>query len=270
MMSRSTRKSFRTVKNKRIGKVVIFVEGNVSEVDCFSNIFDRLLGYRVIRKTRSDKSISSIEELKSDKSSSVVTIANTKSSSPKSIYDCAFRDELFRELHERYKIDSKNCRVYYVWDRDRRSNKDSLMRRLLADLCNPFENLNFENGMIVLSFPCYESYLLSNFEDREYIDKCPKKYISGLKKKIYKPKNFSNRTLRRAASIMEKRLEKLGIDSVNYGDYYAVNRLAYDAEEQIYDNNMHNGIRQYMLLSMVSIILLDLGILVYGSKDDDN
>lgn len=49
-------------------------------------------------------------------------------------------------------------------------------------LTNPYENKNFEKGLLLLNYPCCEAYTISLFEKNKFeIEKNIKKYVSANK-----------------------------------------------------------------------------------------
>lgn len=91
---------------------------------------------------------------------------NAKESSIKNIdRDNGFLDNLFMELIENYDFDVDNAAIYYLFDRDSRSNTDAtFIEGLLSVLVNSRDNDSFDRqGILLLSYPSIESFTLSNF-----------------------------------------------------------------------------------------------------------
>ena len=154
-----------------------------------------------------------------------------------------------------------NAAVYYLFDRDSESNTDSkFILDLLTTLKNSQENENnMMGGLLILSYPSIEAYEVSNFIDDSF--KMDAKLGSDVKEYIYK-------------NAKQISMNKIDEDSVIHGcmelmQYMRENNIEFDIdnisdasikifgeEEKYFQNN-----QTYFLLSMMSCILLDLGIL---------
>lgn len=107
-------------KNKRIGKILLIVEGGKHEFSLIKKIFEDILGYKRIEKRRTK---ATYYESQTD-SHSIVAVINTKTSNIGSINEKEYLDRIFIELLERYDFDVNNAAVYYLFDRDPKSNVD--------------------------------------------------------------------------------------------------------------------------------------------------
>ncbi|WP_303797281.1 hypothetical protein [Ruminococcus flavefaciens] len=74
-----------------------------------------------------------------------------------------FLDNLFKELIEKYDFDIDNAAIFYIYDRDDRSNTDNaFIENLLSKLGNSRDNPDYgRQGLLLLSYPSIESFTLS-------------------------------------------------------------------------------------------------------------
>ena len=250
-------KSLKIKLKKSIGTVLIVVEGAVDEFDLFDMIFRKILHYNLITKSRNKKEFREYNEyVMNDNKNSRVIIINTSNSNIGSIKDDDnYRNELYKILYEKYSIDSKNIPIYFIWDRDNGSNTDKrLIKNLLSKLNDPYENDNYENGLLLLSYPCIESYLVTCLEkNKMYETKHLKDYIA---EKSYKVADLNRYKVRDGAIDLIKKLNFLGYKDFTVDDIKNINKDVFEKEEELYKKN-----NQYLILSFVSYILLDLGII---------
>ena len=164
MECQNTIKSLKINIKKNIGSVLIIVEGQF-EFDLLKHIFVNILHYKYIEKSRNQKIFKSYDKfvMKGNENSSIIVI-NSKNSNLSSIKkDKDYLNELFKYLYVEYGIDIKNIHVYFIWDRDNKSNPVGVTKELLSKFGNSLENKNEEmNGLLLLSYPCIESYIISN------------------------------------------------------------------------------------------------------------
>lgn len=245
------------IKNKRIGKILLIVEGGKHEFSLIKKIFEDILGYKRIEKRRTK---ATYYESQTD-SHSVVAVINTKTSNINSINEREYLDEIFSELIERYDFDVNNAAIYYLFDRDPKSNVDSkLILNLIRTLKNSRENEeNMMGGMLILSYPSIEAYEVSNFKDMSYklfekLGENVKEYINDNANQISMNK-ISEESVVHAGLELEKYMEEAGIIP-DFDDFSETNEKVFQEEEKCFKNK-----EAYFLLSMMSCILLDLGIL---------
>lgn len=257
MNYQDTTKSLKINFNKPIGTVVLVVEGEKDEFVLFQKIFCNILHYRLITHTRRSRKFKEYNEFVSSKNrDSKIIVLNTSESNIGKICDDSYRNEVFKLLYQKYDIDIKNVPVYYVWDRDASSNQAELTKHLLSILTHPYDNGNYENGLLLLSYPAIESYLIANFEKSKWNILEPlKKYV---KKKMFYITYFNQHTILCAALEMIKGLQKLGVRDFHIDEMKRINMEVFELEENYYSNHQY-----YFLLSLVSILFLDLGILSF-------
>lgn len=167
-------------RDKRIGRVLFIVEGGRYEFNLLKRIFCELLGYEYLEKRRNQP-----EQFISGKDPySMIAVVNTRESNIKDITDHEeYLDEIFEFLLEKYQFPVDQSAIYYLFDRDPRSNKDpQRIKTYIATLKNPYENEGaLKAGQLLLSYPSAESYIISGFEENTY----QKRFKLGKKAKSY-------------------------------------------------------------------------------------
>lgn len=150
-------------KNKHIGRVLFIVEGSHTEFSILRRIFCSLLGYSYIEKRRNKPTYFTSTK---DRFSQVAII-NTRESNIRDISENeSYLDDVFDVLREQYQFPVDQSAIYYLFDRDPKSNTDSeLIKTYILSLANPYENGDYKAGQLLLCYPSIESYIVSNFRD---------------------------------------------------------------------------------------------------------
>ncbi len=247
-------------KDKNIGNVLFIVEGASTEFKLLHYIFTKILGYKCETYNRQKKYRKSIGKIKN----SSVFVINTKNTCIKSIIeDKGHIDELYNILRTEYHFDIDKAIVFYLFDRDVKSNTNvDLIKCLLRDFSNPLDNDNYERqGLILLSHPSIESYTISNYIDNTY----HLQFATGTEVKNYmkndlkiSPNQFKLNcdNLINAVKEMEKALNNFGIRSYNLDNFRDTNIKVFKKQEDNYSQY-----KKYHLLSLLSIAFLYLGII---------
>ena len=150
-------------KNKSIGRVLFIVEGSRTEFSILRRIFCNILGYSYIEKRRNRPTyFVSIQDRFSQ-----IAVVNTRESNIRDISENEkYLDDVFDVLREQYKFPIDQSAIYYLFDRDPKSNTDpALIEKYILSLANPYDNNDYKAGQLLLSYPSIESYLVSNFRD---------------------------------------------------------------------------------------------------------
>lgn len=162
---------------------------------------------------------------------------------------------------ERYSFDVTNAAVYYIFDRDSKSNTNTkLILELLKTLKNSRENEdNMMGGVLILSYPSVEAYEISNFIDNSYkmyakLGTDVKEYIAQ-NPQIVSLNKIDESSIIHACIELKKYMEEYEME-LNIDDFSNTNIKIFQKEEECFEKK-----RKYFLLSMMSYILLDLGIL---------
>ncbi len=253
-------------KGKPIGKVLFIVEGTRTEPYILKKIFTQIYDYQIDTKLRG-KNYRQYNS-KNDPYSKIYVI-NTQESNIKFIQkDDGFLDNLFRELIEEYDFDIDNAAIFYVFDRDDKSNTDSeFFKTLLAKLVNSRDNTESDRqGLLLLSYPSVESFTLSCFRDNAH----DLEFETGQKLKTFlgsqkiNHQNIDESALLHATSEM---LSALGIiNDCNYDldDFSKCNIDVFEFEER---NKANCDL--YRCMSLFTICLLDLGLIELISPDNE-
>lgn len=162
MECQNTIKSLKINKNKSIGEVVIVVEGEKEEFKLLKHIFTKILDYNYVQ-VRRNKVMKDKFESKNNKNSTII-VANTSNSNIKTIMeDKNYKDKLYNLLKKEYNRSLKNVPIYILWDRDADSNTSDVVLKALNTFTSSLDNDYDMNGLLLLSYPCVESFELSNF-----------------------------------------------------------------------------------------------------------
>lgn len=257
MMCPITTRTFQLNPERRIGTIVIFVEGQVDEFKIFNRIFCEVLGYNVVNRRRGRTVFHNEAQFQSKygRSAANVFIFNTQSPSIKSVLDFKYRDEIWRKVSEEYSIDLNDSPVYYIWDRDPRSNTNEQVKQVLQLFDSAMgDNKNPENGLALLSYPAVESYLISHFDAPEPEDSADIK--AHVRQHRLVPQGITEETLLHAVEVMHTKMAELGIDDYDLDNFGMCNQKIFELEESYYETS-----QQYKLISLISIILLDRNII---------
>lgn len=217
-------KNLRINKEKSIGEVVIVVEGEEEEFRLLKHIFINILDYNYIPIKRG-KNIRDIYQSKTNKNSTVIII-NTENSNVKSIVNNEeFKDKLYKILHDEYNKSLKNVPIYILWDRDRESNSKSLILKALDMFGDSRDNDYDMNGLLLLSFPCLESYEICNFDNKSWklsfeTSEQVKKYKKSKRHVLSK---INENTLLVATENMNRVLKEFKINSYDPSSFKSVN-----------------------------------------------
>ena len=241
-------------KDKHIGRVLFIVEGSQMEFSILRQIFCNLLGYSYIerRRNRPDEFTS-----KQDKYSQVAVI-NTQESNISDISEETYLEGLFNLLREKYKFPVDQSAIYYLFDRDPKSNTDTaLIENYILSLADPYDNDDFKAGQLLLSYPSIESYIISNFRDTSAL-----RFSLGKKAKAYNGNNtdiqlnkISEETLMCAAGEFLKYLESEGI-AWDIDDFSGTSHTVFTRQEADYLAG-----KGFRVFSMLTLAFLQMGII---------
>lgn len=248
----------RLIKNKRVGKVLLIVEGGKHEFNLVKKVFVDVLGYTQIEKRRANVKY----YVRKGDIHSIIAVVNTKTSNISSINEEEYLDKIFEELIERYEFEVNNATIFYLFDRDPESNVDvQLLLDLIKRLKNSRENDdNMRGGMLLLSYPSIEAYEIANFIDESFelrarLGREIKDYINN-NAKIISMNKISEISIVHAGLEMQKFLKEQDI-VLDLDDFSNTNEAVFENEERnLRENNM------FRLLSLLSCMLMDLGILI--------
>lgn len=244
-------------KEKHIGRVLFIVEGSQTEFSVLRRIFCNLLGYSYIEKRRNRPTYFTSTQ---DRFSQVAVI-NTRESNIRDINENeTYLDDVFDVLREQYQFPVDQSAIYYLFDRDPKSNTDSaLIEKYILSLANPYDNDDgYKAGQLLLSYPSIESYIISNFKDetsslRFQLGKDAKTYI-GANTDIQTNK-VSEETLMKAAFEFLKYLESEQIP-FDIDEFSEASHAVFTKQETEYLSGA--GFRVF---SMLTLAFLQMGII---------
>ncbi|WP_066503739.1 hypothetical protein [Abyssisolibacter fermentans] len=246
-------------KEKNIGQVLFIVEGSKTEFYILHKIFTKIFNYQFERITRYKPYRKYNNK---DNPLSRILVINTEESNIKYIDDKnEYLNDLFKELIDEYHVRIDNAAIYYIFDRDNHSNTDpEFIDSLLRILKNSRDNDNYYmQGLLLLSYPCIESFTLSNFDDNSYLssfEKGEKDIKLHLNMNGINQCKINETSLLKAAQQMEFALDKLGIKEYDLDEFFPTNIDIFNKQENLYSIN-----KKYNTLSLLCIALLDLGLI---------
>lgn len=243
-------------KDKRIGRILFVVEGSQTEFSILKRIFSNILGYTYIEKRRNKLTYFTSEK---DRYSQVAII-NTKDSNIKDISENEdYLDEIFETLRERYRFPVDQSAIYYLFDRDPKSNTNTeLIEEYILSLANPYDNEDYKAGQLLLSYPSVESYIVSNFKD----DTSDIRFLLGRDVKTFIGKN----TDIQINKISEETIIKAADEFLNY---LSNEEIVFDIDD--FSNSSHEIFTKqeveylsgkgFRLFSMLTLAFLQMGII---------
>lgn len=258
-------KNIKINKNKDIGKVLYIVEGAKREILLIGHIFKEILGYdEIIAIDREGNE--RIKYISTKNENSKVFIINSEKSNVKSISNAEFIDSQVQVLKQ-YSDDFnyEDIPIYYIFDCDRANDSANIEQliNIYGNSREPAIGHEFDSigGMLLLSYPSIESFVISNFEKEmfkfherfNFNEQSLKEYIGNNK---YDNHKMSIETLGNAFRELVESLDRIAISKINIDDISETNRSIF-----VYEKNYNN---QYML-SLLLISFVDLGIIELNS-----
>lgn len=257
MECQTTTKNLIFNKDKSIGKVIVVVEGDTEEFKLIKHIFHRILDYEYIPIKRT---IGITDRLVSKKNSNnTIIVANTCNSNIKSIFeDDDYKEKLYNLIKKDYNLSIKNIPIFIFWDRDAGSNDPSDVEKVLETYKNSRDNDEEMNGILLLSYPCIESYEISNFNKQLYRKTFATSEEAKREKssKGYSLSNITEKTLLNAAGNMHRSFLSYRIHNYDTSDFYHINNKIYNEEKTLFEHEHY-----FKALSLITIMLVDLGII---------
>ena len=252
-------------KNKSIGKVLFIVEGGRTEPYILRKIFTTIFDYQLETILR-DKGYHKYNSKKN--ATSQVFVINAEESNIKNIEkDNQFLNNLFAELIENYDFDIDNAAIYYLFDRDNKSNTDkNFIENMVSVLVNARDNEGYDRqGMLLLSYPSIESFTVSNFAERCFdlsfdTGNDVKQYAHEMN---YNHQKISENTILFAVRELMRALERVELKEFDIDLFGNTNKKVFDYEEKEYRKT-----QKYHLLSLLVIALLDLGLIELTMEDN--
>lgn len=247
-------------KTKAIGQVIYVVEGDKTEPDLIKHIYSSVLGYSVVQYSKLDDRVVLLQG--TDKYSRVFVVPALDSSVKhlcSGLSDDYF-DRVYQLLSIDYGLDVENSAVFYLFDRDRESNRPKhFLNAICKYVCSRgvYDN-NEMNGLFLPSYPCIEAFLMNANVDQHDVScgRDAKAYISS---QGYNIEGLNEGLLENATFLMLILIES--ITGIKFNDnqldnFESTNKSVFNYEETKWKKD-----RLYTSLSLLSISLLDLGII---------
>jgi hypothetical protein len=257
------KKNLKLNKDKSIGRVLYIVEGGSTEAFILHKIFTRIFDFEINTLLR-DKNFKQYNS-KINKNSQVFVI-NAEESNIKFIKkDNDYLNNVFELLIKEYKFDIENAAIYYLFDRDPKSNTDvDFIKELLSHLTHSREvNADYgRQGLLLLSYPSIEGFTASNFINNcfDLSLKLPIKIGHDLKIYLADEKinqsNIDDKTIIKATAEMLLGFEKMDTTDYNIDDFGSTNDKIFNWQEKHYSDN-----EVYRIISLLCISLIDLGLI---------
>lgn len=240
--------------------MIYFVEGGSTEFTLLRTIFGKILHYNFVEKKRHKPA----KFIDNNCQHNQVYVINTSESNISDISDKKFLDEICEYLINEYGLDLDNAAKFYLFDRDKQSNTNQeIIKYYLRVLTEPYgDDTEFEKGgLLLLSFPSIEAFVLSNFIENTYMHEY--KLGSELKtlmgddenRKIVQFNKINEETLIYATKEFLKYIEFIGED-VNLDVIAELNKTIYEKEEERFELT-----EKYCVVSELVLSLIYLGII---------
>ena len=263
--------NYKIDKSKNIGNVIFVVEGGRpdtggTELRLLKKIFADILGYEVQELRRgSDEFIG----YGSNAQCRVFALNLPKNQLTEMTEEAL--DELYRRLNVEFNIKPEDCPIFYLYDRDYLSYKrNELRRKYVMKYTDPYGDEEGNQGQLLLSYPAVESYLLSCIQDNVFLQS----YFLGkdLKPEVAKT-GFSEEDIETDEHLIHAVTEmNRGLEAFNLGEYDLDNLAPTLLGVYDYQQEKQKTDATFSLLSLISMALLELGIITeYEDSDiDDN
>lgn len=260
-------KKYRIDRTRIIGDVIFVVEGGRTkeggtELRLLKSIFADILGYEVQELRRG------CEEFigHGNNSSSRVFALNLQKNQLTQLTEDAM-DELFARLKSEFKIKPEDCPIFYLYDRDYLSyHRNELRGKYVKKYTDPYVNESGDQGQLLLSYPSVESYLLSCIKEDVYKEKY---YLGKDVKPALGEQGFSvedistDEHIVHATTEMDKGLSAFGIEEYDLDNLAPVLLAVYDEQQKNVDD-----VKKFSLVSLVSMALLELGVIVEVEEEE--
>ncbi|MGM9974257.1 MAG: hypothetical protein ACI33K_09490 [Clostridiaceae bacterium] len=249
-------KKYRINKDKNIGTVIFILEGSSSEFNLLRTIFVKILGYE-LHFLKRDTDAFIFRGTKNPYSKVIAFNFNGNC-----LYDINEEElnKLFFKMSSELELKPENHPIYYIYDRDIKSynHLDNEIRPYLEKYGNSYDNEDGSQGLLLLSYPALESFVISSFKDNSFLETMElgnklKHFMA--ESKLYQDK-IKTDNLIHAAEELDKYLKSIDISSYSIDDFKETNLAVYDAEQSFYKSN-----KTFHLVSLLCIALIDLGII---------
>ena len=251
-------------RNKSVGQVIYIVEGDRTEHELLEYVFTEILGYSVISYNRRN----GITFYQGDNRYSRVFVV---SAAHPSIANLSEDGEYYSSVYElfsiEYGLDTENSAVYFLFDRDRQSNRPRHIEPELEKHGSSRDSDGYEmNGLFLLSYPSIEAFLSTANGDEHELESGndAKRYI---REQEYAIVDLDEEKLLAAAETMVFSIETL--TSMEFvpsllDDFGEINRRILHFEDRKWAAD-----HRYRTLSLLALSFIDLGIISSADNWDD-
>lgn len=260
-------KKYRIDHERNIGTVLFVVEGGNSEggteLRLLKAIFSDLLGFSMKELRRgSDEFIGH-----GGIGSSTVYGLNLPNNQLTELTEERV-DILFKRLRTELKLKPENYPLFFLYDRDVKSYRLNQLRTYVCRYTNPYSDDVGNQGQLLLSYPAVESFFISCLLDGPYTkcyelgrDMKPDAKSLGCTEAAIKEDSH----LIHAVCEMDRALQQLGCPEYDVDDLGTTLLQAYDAQQDFYKQT-----KTFQTLSLISMALLELGILIEDETESEN
>lgn len=241
--------------NKRIGKVLYLVEGDVDEVIILEWVFNKLLGYTTIRY---DKRLDGVTCLinENDKYSKVFVVPMKYSAVSKIESSFDYVDYIYKKLKV-FGLEKDECAKYLIFDRDEGSNSHDMLLHLFKIFKNSLDNDLDINGLLLISYPCVQSFICECFKDDTCVSssKLMKQYST-----CHKVEDIDKDKLIDGAELMMSKILRI-INEPSFNINHLDDMEYINNEVLRYQDNFFTNRNTYYTLSLLFLSFIDLGII---------
>lgn len=248
-------------KKKNIGKVIFIVEGERKEIKVLNKIFKEILDYTIVNVPRTRNPYLFYKS--STNEHSEVFIINSETSNINSVSSESgknYLDQIYESLFNDYDLDPTDAAIYYIFDRDPKSNASKVVLDLIDILGNSRDNGFESNGLLLINYPNYESFIVSCFKKNCYRIKMNtheiKKYLgdNNIQQNNLKSESLVNATQEMINAL--RHIIKTKVRDKDLDAFSKINKKIYIEQEK-----KKNSEEQYKLLSLFMVSFWDLGII---------
>jgi len=249
-------------KEKNIGRVIYIVEGERTEFSILNRIFTKVFDYSFVEVRRSVNCKPYHRYESKTNKNSIVFVINSEYSCISSITTGKdYLDKIFEVLFYEYQLEPNKAAIYYLFDRDPSSNPSRIIEQLLLTLKNSRDNGEEMNGLLLLSYPKIEAFIISCFEKKCNSLKLPSCKLKQYKnyKKYQNNLIFSKEIINACQEMYKviKALIKHNFAPNDLDNFGKINTKIYNEQELYYSKN-----NVYRLLSLLTISMIDLQLII--------
>ncbi len=255
-------KNYKLDRQRSIGTVLFVVEGGSplggAELRLLKRIFSDLLGYEMQELRRGTEEFIGH---RSNPKSRVIGMNLPQNQISKITEERM--NELYARIRDQLGLKPENYPLFFLYDRDVKSYKPNELRRFVTQHTDPYSSDSGELGQLLLSYPAVESYMVSCFRENAHLlcyqlGKDLKPDAADWGCTIEAIENEGH--ILHAAREMDAALAALGCGEYDLDHLESTLLASYDAQQSHY-----KGEGSFSLLSLISMALLELGIL---TEDD--